>query len=209
MTAISHRSNFATSALTAPTGTASAESKSIRLSARKSARTCFDPFLSFILRRIHRIAIYFHWIFDHTNALLPTVKNGTVTQTEYEMLAALRYSLRQFLRFSEEAAQGLGLTPQQHQALLAIKGFPGRDRINIGELAERLQLRHHSAVGLAGRLVRKKLVQRKRDATDHRQAYLTLTRRGQSLLEQLSAAHKEQLRRIGPEIESVLQRLRG
>lgn len=137
------------------------------------------------------------------------MKNGRVTQAEYESLAALRYSLRQFLHFSEEAAHGVGLTPQQHQALLAIKGFPGRDRINIGELAERLQLRHHSAVGLADRLARKKLVRRQRDATDHRQAYLTLTARGQALLEQLSAAHKEQLRRIGPEIEAVLKRLRG
>jgi DNA-binding MarR family transcriptional regulator len=132
-----------------------------------------------------------------------------VTKAEYEMLAALRYSLRQFLRFSEEAAQAVGLTPAQHQALLAIKGFPKRDRLTIGEFAERLQVRHHSAVGLAGRLVRNGLVTRKHDTADRRQACLALTRRGEELLEKLSAAHKEQLHRIGPQIESLLKRLRG
>ena len=71
---------------------------------------------------------------------------ATVTQGEYQALASLRYSLRQFLHFSEQAAGEAGLTPQQHQALLAIKGFGGA-QLTIGELAERLQLRHHSAVG--------------------------------------------------------------
>jgi DNA-binding MarR family transcriptional regulator len=138
-----------------------------------------------------------------------TARTKKLTPAEYETLAALRYSLRQFLRFSEEAAQAAGLTPQQHQALLAIKGFPKRDRVTIGELAERLQVRHHSAVELADRLVRKDLVARKQDTVDRRQAWLTLTRRGQEVLEKLSATHKEQLHRIGPQIESLLKRLRG
>lgn len=132
-----------------------------------------------------------------------------VKKAEYETLAALRYSLRQFLRFSEDAALAVGLRPQQHQALLAIKGFPGRDRILIGELAERLQIRHHSAVGLANRLVRNGLVRREQDVSDRRQAYLSLTKRGETLLEKLSTAHKEQLRRIGPHIESLLKELQG
>jgi DNA-binding MarR family transcriptional regulator len=131
-----------------------------------------------------------------------------VSRAEYEMLAALRYSLRRFLRFSEEAAQGAGLTPQQHQGLLAIKGLAAKETMTIGEFAERLQIRHHSAVGLADRLVRGGLVVRKR-GVDRRQACLKLTRRGEVVLEKLSAAHKEQLRRIGPEIESLLKRLRG
>ena len=67
-----------------------------------------------------------------------------ITKSEYETLAAFRYSLRQFLHFSEEAAQSVGLAPQQHQALLSIKGFPGRDKITIKELAEQLQIRHQS-----------------------------------------------------------------
>lgn len=131
-----------------------------------------------------------------------------IKKSEYEMLAELRYSLRQFLRFSEDAAHSVGLTPQQHQALLAIKGFPERDRITIGELAERLQVRHHSAVGLVDRLALKNLVVRKQDKADRRQALLALTGPGERLLAKLSASHKEQLRRIGPHIESLLKRLR-
>lgn len=132
-----------------------------------------------------------------------------VSKAEYETLADLRYSLRQFMHFSEEAAHGAGVTPQQHQALLAIKGFPKGQRITIGELAERLQVRHHSAVGLVDRLVKKKFVVRKQHETDRRQVDLALTELGDDTLENLSAAHKEQLRRIGPRIETLLKRLRG
>jgi DNA-binding MarR family transcriptional regulator len=131
-----------------------------------------------------------------------------ITKTEYQALAALRYRLRQFLRFSEEAAHTAGLTPQQHQALLAIKGFPRRGRVTISELAERLQIRHHSAVGLADRLAANNLVRRQPDPRDRRRTNLALTAHGEKVLENLSAAHREQLRRIGPEIETLLQRLR-
>ena len=132
-----------------------------------------------------------------------------VSKAEYETLADLRYSLRQFLHFSEEAAHGAGVTPQQHHALLAIKGFSGNRNITVGELAERLQIRHHSAVGLVDRLVLKRFVARKQHAADRRQVDLALTELGDRTLEKLSAAHKEQLRRIGPHIESLLKRLRG
>lgn len=132
-----------------------------------------------------------------------------VSKAEYETLADLRYSLRQFMHFSEAAAHGAGVTPQQHQALLAIKGFPAKGSITVGELAERLQIRHHSAVGLVDRLVKKKFVVRKQHVSDRRQVNLALTELGDSTLEKLSFAHKEQLRRIGPHIESLLKRLRG
>ena len=132
-----------------------------------------------------------------------------VTKQEYETLAALRYALRRFVHFSEDAAQHAGLTPQQHQALLAIKGFPGRDQVTVGELAERLQVRHHSAVGLADRLVAERLVIRAGDEADRRRVYLKLTSRGEALLERLSAAHKEQLRRLRPELKELLERLGG
>ena len=104
----------------------------------------------------------------------------SVSQAEYETLAAFRYALRQFLHFSDTAAEAVGLTPQQHQALLAIKGFPGRDRVTIGELAERLQIRHHSAVGLVDRLVTQKLVAREAAADDRRQVYVRLTPAGRT-----------------------------
>ncbi len=130
-----------------------------------------------------------------------------ITKTEYEDLAAFRYSLRQFLHFSEEAAQSVGLTPQQHQALLSIKGFPGRDRITIKELAERMQIRHHSAVGLVDRLAGQGLLKRESSSTDRRQVYLTLSPQGLALLEQLSSIHKEELRRILPELQKLIEQL--
>jgi DNA-binding MarR family transcriptional regulator len=133
---------------------------------------------------------------------------ASVTQAEYEALAALRYALRKFLHFSEEAAVAAGLTPQQHQALLALKGF-GQQAMTIGELAERLQLRHHSVVGLVNRLVLHGLLKRKRAAADRRQVHLVLTPRGEAVLEKLSATHKEQLRRIGPEIKPLFDLLRA
>ena len=130
-----------------------------------------------------------------------------LSKAEYETLASFRYALRQFLRFSEESARALGIEPQQHQALLAVKGFPGRDRITISELAERLQIRHHSAVGLVDRLVAHGLLAREPAAADRRQVYITLTQHGEAVLEQLATAHKAELRQLGPEILALLDRL--
>jgi len=130
-----------------------------------------------------------------------------ITKTEYEILAAFRYSLRQFLHFSEEAAQSVGLTPQQHQVLLSIKGFPGRDRITVKELAERMQIRHHSAVGLADRLMAQGLLKREQSRTDRRQVYVMLSPQGLAILEQLSSIHKEELRRILPELQNLIEQL--
>jgi DNA-binding MarR family transcriptional regulator len=130
-----------------------------------------------------------------------------VSKDEYEMLAAFRYALRRFLRFSEYAAKEVGLTPQQYMALLAIKGFPGRDSVTIGELAERLQVEHHSAVGLVDRLASQELVARKPSQMDRRQVQVALTRKGLGLLDRLATVHREELRVIGPEIEQSLRRL--
>ena len=135
------------------------------------------------------------------------VDMAVVKQSEYEALAAFRYSLRRFLRFSEEAAHSVGLTPHQHQALLAIKGFPGRNRVTVSELAERLQIRHHTAVELTDRLVAEALVERQPSSTDHRQVYVTLSKKGFKILEQLSAVHKEELRRLGPQLRQILSDL--
>lgn len=130
-----------------------------------------------------------------------------VTKEEYEALAAFRYALRRFLHFSEEAAQELGVSPQQHQALLAAMGFPGRDRATIGELAEMLQIRHHSAVGLVNRLEAQGLVKRHTSGKDRRQVYVRVTQHGRDILGQLSAAHREELRRIGPQLKAILETL--
>ncbi len=130
-----------------------------------------------------------------------------ISKADYETLASFRYAVRQFLHFSEEVAESVGLTPQQHQALLAIRGFPGRDRVTIGELAERLQIRHHSAVGLVDRLVTQQLVTREAAENDRRQVYVALTSRGLGILEQLSAVHRAELHRIGPQISQLLTQL--
>jgi DNA-binding MarR family transcriptional regulator len=128
-----------------------------------------------------------------------------LSKTHYERLAAFRHALRRFQRFSEEAARAAGLAPQQHQALLAIKGSPGRDYASVGEVAERLQLRHHSAVGLVDRLVRRQLVRRSPSAEDRRRQEVRLTARGEALLARLSAAHVQELRQLGPELQRLLK----
>jgi DNA-binding MarR family transcriptional regulator len=130
-----------------------------------------------------------------------------LSKQQYETLASFRFALRQFLRFSEDAANAAGCLPQQYQALLAIKGFPGRDYVTVRELADRLHIKHHSAVGLIDRLVAEKFVTRGPSPEDGRRVHVRLTVRGQRVLEKLASAHREQLRRIGPEISQLLQRL--
>lgn len=137
------------------------------------------------------------------------MKKSVVSQEEYKTLAAFRYQIRQFLRFSEEAAQRVGLTPQQYQALLTIKGFPERDYVTIGELAEWLQIKHHSAVGLVNRLVIQELVIRRKAATeDRRQVYIELTPRGTELLSELTTVHKQEIMRMGVILEELLDQLK-
>jgi DNA-binding MarR family transcriptional regulator len=130
-----------------------------------------------------------------------------LSKPQYETLAAFRFALRRFLRFSEDAAASAGITPRQHQALLAIKGFPGRDHVSVSELADRLQIKHHSAVGLLDRLVAEKLVSRRASPEDRRRVHIRLTARGEKILGDLVAEHREQLRHIGTEISQLLQRL--
>ncbi len=128
-------------------------------------------------------------------------------KSDYETLAAFRYTLRKFLRFSELAAQEHGLTPQQYQALLAIEGFPGRNEITMGELAEQLQIAAHSAVGLADRLEEAGLITRDRSAEDRRCVHVRLTRRGRTQLEKLAGVHRRELQNVGPLLTSLLEKV--
>jgi len=128
-------------------------------------------------------------------------------QADYETLSDLRYLIRRFAAFSEAEARSAGLTPRQHQALLAIRGFPGSAPATIGNLAERLSLRPHSAVGLVDRLVSKGLLRRHVDRADRRRVRLGLTRRSQALLAGLSLAHRDELRRLAPLLRGLLARL--
>lgn len=117
-----------------------------------------------------------------------------ITKAEFEALAEFRYAIRRFLRFSEQEARKAGITPQQHQLLLAIKGYPGREQATVSELAERLQMRQHSMVGLVDRTEAQRLVQREPGTIDHRQVYISLTPAGERLLHTLAIIHRQELR---------------
>jgi len=116
---------------------------------------------------------------------------------DYSALANFRYEIRRFLNFSEEAARASGIEPQQHQALLALKGLPAAMPSTVGALAERLQIRHNSAVGLSRRLEGKGLIKRTRNDFDARQVLLRITPKGERILERLSLVHREELRSAG------------
>ncbi len=125
---------------------------------------------------------------------------------EYHVLARFRYALRVFLRFSEDAARSAGLTPNQHQLLLAVKGFP-TGAPTISDVAEWLQLQHHSTVELVDRVVDAGFVERHVDLHDRRRQRLALTKAGERKLATLSAAHREELRRFRDEMAEVLREL--
>jgi DNA-binding MarR family transcriptional regulator len=135
--------------------------------------------------------------------------DNDLSQNDYQALAEFRYQLRRFLRFSERIARSAGLEPQQHQLLLAIRGLPADKQPSIGELAERLQLQHHSAVELIDRTVERGLLERRRDTDDRRRVLIRLTRQGQEVLEQLSVLHRTELRSLGPALVQALQALIG
>jgi len=115
---------------------------------------------------------------------------------DYRRLAGFRHGLREFLAFSEAAAQEAGLTAVQHQALLAIKGMPGPRPVSVGDLAAWLGIRHHSGVGLVERLVKLKLLKKRADPDDHRRVTLALTVRAEGKLAALSLAHRAELARL-------------
>jgi DNA-binding MarR family transcriptional regulator len=119
-----------------------------------------------------------------------------LTKQDFEALARFRFGIRRYLRFSEETVRRHGLTPQQYQLLLALKGFPERDWAVVRELAERLQLRHHSVVELVNRAQGEGLVERSADPDDARAVRVLLTELGEQVLGRLSALHRDELRRM-------------
>ena len=121
----------------------------------------------------------------------------SLTLADYESLAELRYQIRRFLHFSEQAAREAGLEPRQHQLMLTLKGLPKGTRPRIGELAERLQIQHHSTVELVNRLAAGGYVRRHRGGEDRREVLLSLTAKGERVLRELSLHHKAELRMRG------------
>ena len=134
-----------------------------------------------------------------------------LTAGDYQALAEFRYQIRRFLRFSEQAARRAGLEPRQHQLLLAVKAHEGEP--SVGELAERLQLRHHSVVELIDRLAEHAMVERSRAEADRRHVCVRLTRQGEGVLRRLSLDHRAELQSAGRALvgalEAVLDRERA
>ena len=134
----------------------------------------------------------------------PQKPRPAISRADYQRLSEFRYLIRRFLEFSQLQAEDAGLTPRQHQALLAIKGYPGGGSVTVGDLAERLRIRHHSAVELINRLSDAGLVVRDQDKDDHRRVLLRLTERADDCLAELSAAHLDELSRIEPMLRRLL-----
>lgn len=126
---------------------------------------------------------------------------------DYQTLSDLRYLIRRFLEFSQIAARGAGLTSRQHQVLLAIKGFRRDDSPTVGDLAERLRIQHHSSVELVDRLAEAGLITRTHDPQDRRRVLLGLTDIAEGHLASLSAIHLEELHRLRPALQEILDRV--
>ena len=122
--------------------------------------------------------------------------NPELQKADYEALGAFRKALRHFMRFSEQGARAVGLTPQQHQLLLAIKSQPGKDCANLKEIAEFLQLKHQTVVGLTDRCEAAGLVRRESSTVDKRRVNVYLMPRGEELLAKLSQRNMDELRAL-------------
>ncbi len=131
----------------------------------------------------------------------------TLTQSDFEHLLELRTGLRRFLRWSEDQARAAGLTPAKHQLLLAVRGHPDPAGPTIGELADYLVLRHHSAVGLVDRAVADGLVRRGPDPDNKSVVRVTLTEAGATKLEMLAEAHLEELAHLAPTMRTLWRAL--
>lgn len=123
--------------------------------------------------------------------------NRALTKSNFEELSKFRYQMRRFERFSEKASRSHGVTPLQYLMLLHIKGYPGRDFANVGELAERLQAAPHGVAALITRCERAGLVKRRASLSDRRETEVHLLKPGEDLLLQLASLHRAELKSIG------------
>lgn len=130
-----------------------------------------------------------------------------LTLADYQALAEFRYQIRKFLHFSEEAVQSAGLERGQYQMMLAIKGIPEAVRPRIRELANRMQIQHHSAVELVNRLERGGYVSRERAQDDRREVLLALTPKGEKVLAELALHHHDELQSAAPALVAALKKV--
>ncbi|TKT70250.1 MarR family transcriptional regulator [Afipia massiliensis] len=132
-----------------------------------------------------------------------------IQAVDYKALAQFRFELRKFQAFSEAAARKEGLTPQQHQALLIIKGFSSHEPVSVGELAKFLLIRHHTAVELMDRMTKLGLLRRVIDNEDGRRALVKLTREGEKRLRKLSKIHFAEISAISPTLTKIMKPFRS
>ena len=136
-----------------------------------------------------------------------TARRPTLSAADDEALASVRYAVRRYLAFAEAGARTVGLTSQQHQALLAIKVHSVTRPMSIGDLASELLLKHHSTVELVGRLEKAGYTQKIVDVEDRRRALISLTSKGEGVLAALSANNLRELRLIAPAFSGLLGKL--
>ena len=136
----------------------------------------------------------------------PPMKNRCLTLVEYQCLAEIHHQIRRYLHTGELAARALGLEPRQHQVLLAIKGLPAGVRPRVCEVAEQLQIQHHSAVELVNRLVSAGYVKRQRENGDRREVLLALTPKAQRTLGQMADYHSTELDEGAPAVVAALRK---
>jgi len=134
-----------------------------------------------------------------------SVESAGLRPADYQALASFRRGVRRYLAFAEEGARSVGLTSQQHQALLAIKAHTLTRSMTIGDLAQELMIRHHSAVGLVGRLEKSRFVERRADGDDRRKVLVSLTQTAEGILAALSANNLQELRVIAPAFAQLQQ----
>ncbi len=137
----------------------------------------------------------------------PIAEREVLTPADYEALAAFRFGVRRYLAFAEAGAKSVGLTSQQHQALLAIKTQTQSRPMTISDLAAQLLLKHHSVVELVGRMEKADLIKRTTDDEDRRRVLVTLTARGEGVLASLSASNLKELRLVAPAFAGLLSRV--
>jgi DNA-binding MarR family transcriptional regulator len=130
-----------------------------------------------------------------------------LTMADYQALAEFRYQIRKFLHFSDRAVKDAGLERGQYQLMLSIKGIPHDLRPRIRDLANRLQIEHHSAVELINRLEAGGYVRRERGLDDRREVLLALTAKGEQVLEELALHHHEELQGAAPQLVAALKRV--
>ena len=127
---------------------------------------------------------------------------------DYEALAEFRYGMRKFLRFSkDELTQHARLTPEQYEAMLALRAFGDERGLTVGQLSERLQVKHHTAVTLVNKLVDRGVASRTHGTTDRREVYVGLTPKGSELLEKTAGMHRKEIRGRCAELIEALKRL--